>query len=771
MLAGPGQHDRRQSAADRHRLDDGRVHRVLPAAVARAGCSPNDGPRWEGVRLDREHSIEIAFLAVATIYSLTLPLKHSITLFDAAILVTIFVLYTIRVSRAPAEEPHLVGPARLRRAPSRRWDGATTVISIAVFAAAVILLVAERFAEALVASGEALGVSEFLLVQWVAPLASEAPELLVAGSLRMAPQHQRRPGHAGQLQGEPVDAAGRHAADRVRDRVGRLPRAAARRGAARGAVPDGGAVVLRRRGALEPHDVACARPGSSSRCSGSSSSWARSCPSRSTALERIGVGIVYLVLGTWVLVRDRGNASRAVPGRVPSLLRRALGRATRIRVANVELPALSSRRPVACARGSPRVPAAAHPRSRGGAVVGARAGAAGAAPRDRAVPRGPARAAGLAAGAAGRPRAVRPPGGRARGASRRVATSSWRPARPAARRWCTTRRSPRRHSPRPKATALYLYPTKALARDQLRAVRALKIPQVKAAVYDGDTPRAERPLIRKNANLVMTNPDMLHLSLLPDHARWADFLFRLSIVVVDEAHVCRGVFGSHVSMVLRRLQRLIAHYGGSPRWCLASATVGNPGELATRLTGRSFEEIVGRRVAARREALRPVEPADRGRGHGATAQRAERGLVADGQARRRRGPHDRVHAVPAGRRAARRVRPPRGGRAGDARRASRATGPATSPRTGVASSASSPTASCWRSPPPARWSWASTSARSTRPCSRATRARAPRCGSRWGEPAVATPTRSRSWWPRTTRSTSTSCTTPPTCSNVPPKPP
>jgi DEAD/DEAH box helicase domain-containing protein len=144
---------------------------------------------------------------------------------------------------------------------------------------------------------------------------------------------------------------------------------------------------------------------------------------------------------------------------------------------------------------------------------------------------------------------------------------------------------------RPKTTALYLYPTKALARDQLRAVRALKLPQVKASVYDGDTPRAERPLIRKNANLVMTNPDMLHLSLLPDHARWADFFFRLSMVVVDEAHVCRGVFGSHVAMVLRRLRRLIAHYGGTPRWCLASATVGNPGELATRLTGMTFEEI------------------------------------------------------------------------------------------------------------------------------------------------------------------------------------
>jgi DEAD/DEAH box helicase domain-containing protein len=144
---------------------------------------------------------------------------------------------------------------------------------------------------------------------------------------------------------------------------------------------------------------------------------------------------------------------------------------------------------------------------------------------------------------------------------------------------------------RPKATALYLYPTKALARDQLRAVRALKLPQVKASVYDGDTPGAERPLIRKNANLVMTNPDMLHLSLLPDHARWADFFFRLSMVVVDEAHVCRGVFGSHVAMVLRRLRRLIAHYGGTPRWCLASATVGNPGELATRLTGMTFDEV------------------------------------------------------------------------------------------------------------------------------------------------------------------------------------
>jgi DEAD/DEAH box helicase domain-containing protein len=144
----------------------------------------------------------------------------------------------------------------------------------------------------------------------------------------------------------------------------------------------------------------------------------------------------------------------------------------------------------------------------------------------------------------------------------------------------------------PKATALYLFPTKALARDQLRQVRGLKLPQIRAAVYDGDTPSAERPLIRRNANLVMSNPDMLHASLLPDHARWADFMLRLSLVVVDEAHVARGVFGSHVAMVLRRLRRLVARYGGDPRFVLATATVGNPAELASRLTGLAFDEVV-----------------------------------------------------------------------------------------------------------------------------------------------------------------------------------
>jgi cation:H+ antiporter len=147
------------------------------AARRREGRPPG---RWEGVRLGRDHSVELAYLAVATIYSLTLPLKHSITLVDAVILVGIFAAYTWRISRAPAQEPHLVGPAQylgtLRTGPRR-----TTIVVLFVGAAAIILLCAEPFAESLVASGEAVGISEFLLVQWLAPLASEAPELLVAG--------------------------------------------------------------------------------------------------------------------------------------------------------------------------------------------------------------------------------------------------------------------------------------------------------------------------------------------------------------------------------------------------------------------------------------------------------------------------------------------------------------------------------------------------------------------------------------------------------------
>ena len=138
------------------------------------------GQRSSGVALERSHSVELSFLALATAYSLTLPLKRTITLLDAGVLIAIFVAYTVRISRAPAEEPHLVGPARwIGSFPEARRRG--SVVGLFVFAAVVIVLCAEPFADALVATGAQLGISEFLLVQWLAPLASEAPELLVAG--------------------------------------------------------------------------------------------------------------------------------------------------------------------------------------------------------------------------------------------------------------------------------------------------------------------------------------------------------------------------------------------------------------------------------------------------------------------------------------------------------------------------------------------------------------------------------------------------------------
>ena len=132
------------------------------------------------VRLERPHAIEIAFLGVATLYSLTLPFKHTLTLVDAVILISIFVVFVIRISRSPSEEPHLVGPARvIGMLPVARRRA--VVVSLLVYAAVVIFACAAPFAESLVHLGEKAGVSTFLLVQWLAPLASEAPELIIAG--------------------------------------------------------------------------------------------------------------------------------------------------------------------------------------------------------------------------------------------------------------------------------------------------------------------------------------------------------------------------------------------------------------------------------------------------------------------------------------------------------------------------------------------------------------------------------------------------------------
>ncbi|HZO98136.1 MAG TPA: DEAD/DEAH box helicase [Gaiellaceae bacterium] len=137
----------------------------------------------------------------------------------------------------------------------------------------------------------------------------------------------------------------------------------------------------------------------------------------------------------------------------------------------------------------------------------------------------------------------------------------------------------------PHARALYLYPTKALAQDQFRALGPYRAAGLRPGIYDGDTPAERRREIRRSANAILTNPDMVHVGVLPHHDRWGDVLANLRYVVIDEAHVYRGVFGSHVANVLRRLRRLAALYGAAPRFLLASATISNPGELGRRLLG------------------------------------------------------------------------------------------------------------------------------------------------------------------------------------------
>jgi DEAD/DEAH box helicase domain-containing protein len=158
-----------------------------------------------------------------------------------------------------------------------------------------------------------------------------------------------------------------------------------------------------------------------------------------------------------------------------------------------------------------------------------------------------------------------------------------------------------------RARALYLYPTKALAQDQARALNAFGLTRrVRPAIYDGDTPREARADIRRNANVVLTNPDMLHVGILPNHAAWAELFSNLAVVVVDEAHVYRGVFGSHVAGVLRRLRRMAAAYGTEPIFLLTSATIANPVELAERLTGLEGIALIdadGSPAAGRRIAM------------------------------------------------------------------------------------------------------------------------------------------------------------------------
>jgi DEAD/DEAH box helicase domain-containing protein len=148
---------------------------------------------------------------------------------------------------------------------------------------------------------------------------------------------------------------------------------------------------------------------------------------------------------------------------------------------------------------------------------------------------------------------------------------------------------------KPESRAIYLFPTKALAQDQLRALRELFYPELlrldEFATFDGDTPSAERAEIRRRARIILTNPDMLHVGILPNHQNWTRLLRNLRYVVVDEAHIYRGVFGSHVAIVLRRLRRLCQQYGSNPQFICSTATIANPGEHAERLTGLSFTVV------------------------------------------------------------------------------------------------------------------------------------------------------------------------------------
>ena len=183
----------------------------------------------------------------------------------------------------------------------------------------------------------------------------------------------------------------------------------------------------------------------------------------------------------------------------------------------------------------------------------------------------------------------------------------------------------------PYARALYLYPTKALAQDQARALHALGAPFLRHAIYDGDTPREERRALRRRSNLLLTNPDMLHLGMLPQHRSFGDLLANLAWVVIDEAHVYRGVFGSHVANVLRRLRRLAGAYGTEPRFVLASATVANPRELAERLTGLPVRLVDddGAPRAERRVAMWNPPLLDANTGVRVSALSEAAGLLAD----------------------------------------------------------------------------------------------------------------------------------------------
>ncbi len=181
------------------------------------------------------------------------------------------------------------------------------------------------------------------------------------------------------------------------------------------------------------------------------------------------------------------------------------------------------------------------------------------------------------------------------------------------------------------AAVLYLSPTKALAQDQLAALRSLAIPGLRAATHDGDSAPEEREWTRDHAEYVLTNPDMLHRSLLPGHERWSRFFGALRYVVIDECHHYRGVFGAHVAQIVRRLRRVAALYGADPTFVLASATVAEPAVAAGRLTGLPVVAVTDDASPRGRVALALWEPpfVSHAGEHGAPVRRSVTAELAD----------------------------------------------------------------------------------------------------------------------------------------------
>ncbi len=160
------------------------------------------------------------------------------------------------------------------------------------------------------------------------------------------------------------------------------------------------------------------------------------------------------------------------------------------------------------------------------------------------------------------------------------------------------------------ATALYLAPTKALAHDQLRRLAGIDLPGLRCAPYDGDTPPEDRRWARRHATLVVSNPDMLHAGILPNHPAWQSFLKRLRLVIIDEFHVYRGLFGAHLAAVLRRLLRITEHYGGAPTVIGTSATVDDPAATLATLTGRPAAAVTQGAALTRAETRLMLVPSD-----------------------------------------------------------------------------------------------------------------------------------------------------------------